>query len=311
MTAAQLPSQLQSDELLTALLSAYQATNAVTKAKQTLELVGQWRHGTLHYRPSTFAKAHAKQADFSWPQRPGRPANPVLRPPRDMPKRSTGPEGRIALLHALAHIELNAIDLALDIIGRFYTVLPHELPHKLPHELPRDDTQNPAFIDDWLGVAADEAKHFLMLEHRLTALESHYGALPGHDGLWEAAIDTGDDLLARLAIIPLSLEARGLDVTPNMIKRFEGAGDRDSVTLLNTIYVDEITHVSHGMNWFAALCKKRGMDETQTYQNYVQHFIHGGLKPPFNTQARALSGMPERFYQSDQGEDKAGVPALP
>ena len=147
------------------------------------------------------------------PDRPARPERPVLLPPREMPRRRNfgSPAGRIALLHALAHIELNAIDLAWDIVGRFPAP-----------ELPR------RFFDDWTEIAAEEAEHFALLAARLEGFGARYGDLPAHDGLWEAAVATRHDLLARLAIVPLVLEARGLDVTPEMADRLYRAGDDDS-----------------------------------------------------------------------------------
>src|SRR3546814_1366777 len=149
-------------------------------------------------------------------------ALPILRPGQ-MPRRRSGgsDRGRIAMLHALAHIEFVAIDLAVDLVARF------------GGDFPRP------FVDDWLGVAADEAMHFALLDRRLRALGSHYGALPAHGGLWEAAAATADDALARLAIVPMVLEARGLDVTPAMVDRFRAAGDEASARLLERIYRSE------------------------------------------------------------------------
>jgi uncharacterized ferritin-like protein (DUF455 family) len=142
------------------------------------------------------------------------------------PRRKGGSErGRIAMLHALAHIEFVAIDLAVDLVGRFGSAFPR------------------GFVDDWLGVAADEAMHFALLDRRLRALGSHYGALPAHAGLWEAAEATADDALARLAIVPMVLEARGLDVTPAMVERFRAAGDGASAQILSRIY----TRMKSGM----------------------------------------------------------------
>src|SRR5258708_7900286 len=177
------------------------------------------------------------------PPRPARPARPALCPPRDMPRRRNfgSIAGRIALIHALAHIELNAIDLAWDIIARFPGA-----------DLPR------AYYDDWVGVAAEEAEHFTLLVDRLGALGAAYGELPAHDGLWEAAAATAHDRLARLAIVPLVLEARGLDVTPEMIARLERFGDGESAAVLRRIYADEIGHVATGMRWFKFLCARRG-----------------------------------------------------
>ncbi len=189
------------------------------------------------------------------------------------------PTGRIALIHALAHIELNAIDLGWDIVARFSG-----------EGLPQ------AFFDDWVGVAVEEAEHFALLEARLAALGAAYGDLPAHDGLWEAAASTAHDLLARLAVVPLVLEARGLDVTPAMMRRLERAGDLESAAILERLYRDEIGHVAVGARWFAEICRARGLDPALTFRDLVSRHFTGALKPPFNHAAREAAGMPEAFY---------------
>jgi uncharacterized ferritin-like protein (DUF455 family) len=216
------------------------------------------------------------------PLRPARPDRPYLVVPRDMPKRRNfgSLSGRVALLHALAHIELNAIDLAWDIIARFAGT-----------PLPR------AFYDDWVVVAAEEAEHFALLASRLGALGTSYGDLPAHDGLWEAAAATAHDLLARLAVVPLVLEARGLDVTPEMIRRLERAGDDATAALLDRIYRDEIGHVAVGMRWFHWLCSERGCDPVVAFRDRVRRHFTGALKPPFNRAARDAAGFPPDFYE--------------
>lgn len=185
------------------------------------------------------------------PDRPARPDKPVLLLPRDMPKRSKGGvRGRIALLHALAHIELNAIDLAWDILARFLGG---------PDVLPR------AFADDWIKVAVDEALHFELLDRRLADLGAAYGDLPAHDGLWRAARMTADDLLDRLALVPMTHEARGLDTTPPTIERLTANGDPETVAALDVIYRDEITHVAAGVRWFRHVCDARSLDPEVEY----------------------------------------------
>jgi uncharacterized ferritin-like protein (DUF455 family) len=212
-----------------------------------------------------------------------------------MPKRRAfgSPQGRIALLHALAHIELNAIDLAWDIIARF-----------ADGALPR------VFFDDWTGVAAEEAGHFTLLEHRLGQLGAGYGDLPAHDGLWEAAAATADDLLARLAVVPLVLEARGLDVTPDMIERLDRLGDPESAAVLRMIYEDEIGHVATGRRWFEHACAARGgLPPMETYHALVRRHFRGQLKPPFNAEARQRAGFAASFYEPLAATMAAGVSA--
>ena len=183
-------------------------------------------------------------------------------------------------MHALAHIELNAIDLAFDIVARFV------------HEgLPR------GFFDDWISVGEDEARHYLLLAGRLDELSAAYGDLNAHGGLWQAAVETADDLLARLAIVPLVLEARGLDVTPAMIGKLRNAGDDRSADILQVIHDEEITHVAAGERWFFYLCERRGLDPAGTYATIVRQRFKGGLKPPFNRASRDAAGLPPEFYE--------------
>lgn len=215
------------------------------------------------------------------PDRPARPSRPELLRPGDMPRRriGKGAKGRVALLHAIAHIELNAIDLAWDLIAR-----------AAPQDLPR------AFFDDWVGVADEEAKHFSLVAARLAALDAAYGDLPAHDGLWEAAEETAGYLLARLAVVPLVLEARGLDVTPAMIEKLNAAGDADSVAVLKVIYEEEIGHVAAGQRWFDFLATRQNLEPQSAWQNLVRHHFKGHLKPPFNHEGRGAAGFPEDYY---------------
>jgi len=186
----------------------------------------------------------------------------------------------MALLHALAHVELNAIDLAWDIIARF-----------TGEGLPR------GFYDDWTAIAAEEAKHHALVARRLAALGAAYGDLPAHDGLWEAAQSTAHDLLARLAIVPLVLEARGLDVTPEMSERLGRLGDPESAAALQVIYDEEIGHVAAGRRWFAWLCERRGLDPLPAYHDLVRRHFRGALKAPFNHAGRAAAGFEAAFYE--------------
>lgn len=217
----------------------------------------------------------------AFPDRPGRPEHPVLLAPRDMPKRSLGGDkNHIAFIHSIAHIELNAVDLTWDLIGRF-----------ADSQMPR------SYFDNWVKVGLEEAKHFAMLDKRLRELGSHYGALPAHDGLWQAAQDTGTNLLARLAIIPLVLEARGLDVTPPMIERARRLGDEASAHILEIIYRDEKTHVAIGMRWFRFLCDREGLAPEPTFHTLVRRHFRSPLKPPFNDRARSEAGMTSGFFR--------------
>ncbi len=214
------------------------------------------------------------------PPRPARPDRPVLLAPRDVPRRRPGtPEGRIALLHAVAHIELNAVDLHWDVIARFAAV---------PMPL--------GFYDDWVKAADEESKHFNLLCDCLEAGGSHYGALPAHAGMWRAAEDTAGDLMARLAVVPMVLEARGLDVTPGMIDIFQKAGDAQAVAALQTIYAEEVGHVAYGSKWFHFLCGRKNLDPKPVFHDLVRRHFHGPLKPPFNEEKRAEAGLPPDFY---------------
>lgn len=222
----------------------------------------------------------------SAPDRPGRPEHPALLDPSDVPRRkiNRGTLGRIALLHALSHIELNAVDLAWDIIVRFSDV-----------DLPQE------FFDDWVQVADEEAKHFTLLSNRLIDFEAAYGDLPAHDGLWDAAVETRHSLAARLAIVPLVLEARGLDVTPMMIGKLRAVDDAASAEILETIYADEIGHVRIGKRWYAFECERQGDEPETLWRELVAKHYRGTLKPPFNTEARDQAGMPEGWYTNISG----------
>jgi uncharacterized ferritin-like protein (DUF455 family) len=232
------------------------------------------------------AEDPAAERALTPPARPGRPAEPRLVPPWEAPKRGLGAvEGRRALLHALAHIELNAVDLAFDMALRF------------ADEAAEAGLSATAFAADWIAIGREEARHFLMLEGRLQALESRYGALPAHDGLWEAANATADSLLARLAIAPMVLEARGLDVTPSMAERLEKAGDTESARILDMIYAEEIGHVRKGVAWFEALCRARQANPQETFAALVRTRFRGSLKPPFNEAGRMAAGLGPGYYE--------------
>lgn len=220
--------------------------------------------------------------DPDLPERPGRPARPALVPPKATEKRSLHTlAGRIAMLHALAHIELNAVDLALDIVARFAS-------EPVPH----------SFFDGWMRVAFEEAKHFRMVRDRLRALGADYGDMPAHDGLWQAAHSTRNDLTARLAVVPLILEARGLDVTPSLQDKMRETGDIESADVLKVIYEDEKGHVAVGAKWFRFLCAREKKDPAATFKALVRANFRGTLKAPFNDVARAEAGLTPSFYRS-------------
>lgn len=218
--------------------------------------------------------------DVAMPDLPARPALPELLPPSRMPKRGRGnsERGRIALWHAIAHIEFSAIDLALDAAGRFGAEL------------------GEAFVSDFLSVAADEAMHFALLERRLKSLGSRYGALPAHAGLWDAAHETRFDAAARLAVVPMVLEARGLDATPPMIARLADQGDETGRRILERILDDEIRHVAFGSKHFFALCERRNEDPENHWKSLVNRHFRGSVKPPFNDSARLSAGLSRSLY---------------
>lgn len=246
------------------------------KVRMTTTFARAWRAGLIE-----------EVGEAEVPDRPARPERPALKPPRDMPKRRKAGSlaGRIALLHALAHIELNAVDLAWDIVARFAA-------HTEGGErLPR------AFFDDWIGVAEDEARHHLAVGARLEELGGSYGDLPAHDGLWQASQATAHDLAARLAVVPMVLEARGLDVTPAMIEGLDRQGDPESAAILRTIHDEEIAHVAAGKRWFDWVCARRGADPEATWQDLVRTHFRGELKRPFNEPSRTKADFPPDWYE--------------
>ena len=202
------------------------------------------------------------------------PDKPVLLPPRDMPKRKLGTaEGLAAFFHAIAHVEFVAIYLAWDLLYRF---------RGMPNQ----------FYQDWLKVADEEAQHFELIRTHLREMAVEYGDLPAHSGLWDHAKDTADDLLARLAMVPRCMEARGLDVTPAIIAKFKQLGDDSSVALLNRILTDEIGHVERGSYWFKFVCEQQGLDPEAKYRQLIKQYYQGGKpKGPFNREMRIIAGF--------------------
>jgi uncharacterized ferritin-like protein (DUF455 family) len=206
---------------------------------------------------------------------PGRPERPRLVLPREVPRRGLGSgEGRAALVHAVAHIEFNAINLAWDAVYRF-------------RGMPDD------YYREWVGVAHDEARHFTMLCARLAELGHVYGDFDAHNGLWEMAVKTADSCLARMALVPRVLEARGLDVTPGMIARLRGVGDDTTAEILEVILREEIAHVAAGTRWFRFCCEREGRDPDAAFAELLRRFVPTGLRGPFNLDARRAADFGE------------------
>lgn len=248
------------------------------KAACARSVAANWRSGDL-ILPDVGTPSQA-------PELPARPDQPKLLPPGQVPRRRLGTQaGRFALMHAVAHIEFNAIDLAFDLVARFAGDA------RIQPDLRR------AFVSDWISVGDDEARHFVMVRDRLLELGGDYGDLVAHDGLWEAAQGTSHDLSARLAIAPMVLEARGLDVTPGMIDRLISVEDTQSADILKVIYTEEVGHVAAGTRWFKHICEREDLDPEQHFQHLVSTYFRGLLKRPFNADARTQAGLPGCFYE--------------
>ncbi len=225
-----------------------------------------WRAGALSLEGWSAADAITEA---------GRPARPELVHPQRLPRRRLGSEqGRLALIHAIAHIEFNAINLAWDAVQRFAG-------------LPAD------YYRDWIQVAQEEAHHFRLVRERLRDGGVDYGDFPAHNGLWEMALRTAHDPLVRMALVPRMLEARGLDVTPGIMRRFEEIGDRETVAALQVILDEEVGHVQFGSRWFNHLCEQRGLAPEATYFELLQRFVEGEIRCPLHRQARRQAGFSE------------------
>jgi uncharacterized ferritin-like protein (DUF455 family) len=269
-----------SRSLFTSALACLVETNPARKARLTRETSARWRAGELSLEPHSPVLALDE---------PGRPARPELVPPRQLAKRSAkGTRGRAALIHAVAHIEFNAINLAWDAVYRF-------------RGLPR------AYYGDWVRVADEEAYHFGLMRGRLSDLGYDYGDFPAHDGLWSMARRTAHDPLVRMALIPRVMEARGLDVTPGMIARFRAAGDEDTAACLEIILRDEVGHVAAGSRWFRYLCLQRGLDSETRYFDLLDRYLDGEVKCPLNLEDRRRGGFGETELDRLEARCKGGA----
>ena len=257
------------DTIAAAIRAALLESDPYAKVRAARKVARDWRLGRLAF-----------VFDVAMPEEPGRPARPELLPPAQMPKRGKGSTGRarVGLWHAIAHIEFVAIDLALDMAGRF------------------GGEMGEAFVSDFLSVAADEAIHFALLDRHLRTMESHYGELPAHGGLWKAAHATRADVAARLAVVPMVLEARGLDVTPGTLARVRANGDERGARILERILDDEIRHVRFGANHFADVAKRLTEEPAELWKSLVQRHFQGSVKPPFNDSARLAAGLSRDLY---------------
>ena len=252
--------------------------DATEKARLSRETAARWRAGELSLTQN------APPAPIG---EPGRPSQPALVAPRELPQRKLSSlEGRAALIHAIAHIEFNAINLAWDAVYRF-------------RDMP------PRFYDDWVRVADEEAYHFGLLRTRLQGLSYDYGGFKAHDGLWESAMDTAHDVLVRMALVPRVLEARGLDVTPGIMARLRGAGDGETVALLEIILRDEIGHVEIGSRWFRWLCEQRDLAPEPTFRKLISQYLKGRIKGPFHREARLQAGFSEEELTALEQLDKS------
>ena len=219
-----------------------------------------------------------RDADVAAPikiSNPGRPDKPELVSPRLLKHRKLStPQGRAGLIHAVAHIEFNAINLALDAVYRF-----RDMPDQYYH--------------DWLLVAAEESKHFSLLKERLGNMDCQYGDLPAHNGLWEMSVKTDHDVLTRMALVPRVLEARGLDVTPGMINRLQQVGDSETIEILEIILSEEIGHVAIGSHWYHYCCEQSNVEPDSTFLQLLEEYMGGGLRGPLHTEARLQAGFSE------------------
>ncbi|NOQ88075.1 MAG: DUF455 family protein [Gammaproteobacteria bacterium] len=261
----------KADNLFEQALHCLLIDNPEQKAVETSLLQKRWLDGELESGLTAGIK--------SLPV-PGRPVRPVLVDPREVPRRNfSSLKGRLTLVHAIAHIEFNAINLALDAVYRF-----QDMPDR--------------YYSDWCRVAAEEAKHFTMLSDYLASHGMTYGDLSAHNGLWEMAVKTDFDVLVRMALVPRVLEARGLDVTPGMIKKLQSTGDTRLIKILQIIFDEEIGHVKIGTYWYKSLCENRQLDAEETFLQLIEKYMQGAKFGPFETEARVEAGFSHEEMQA-------------
>ncbi len=269
-----------SDTLYPLADAAIQCPDPARKCELAVALRCRWDRGDVRRDPVGEPRSIGE---------PGRPARPHLVPPRDLvQRRLSRTDGRAALIHAVAHIEFNAINLALDAIYRF-----RDMPD--------------AYYGDWLQVAAEEASHFRLLQRRLQELGYDYGDFPAHNGLWQMCRDTAHDVLVRMALVPRVLEARGLDVTPGMMERLRAAGDDRTAEILAVILREEEGHVAIGSRWYRYCCEQRGLEPRPLFRQLLERYMQGGLKGPFNWSARLNAGFTEDELRELERLDAPGV----
>lgn len=265
------PPPASADELRRAALAWLQVADPAAKAQGVQALAARWATGAMQLDSLADLTAAGTLSVI-----PGRPARPELVPPLSVPRRSMASvQGRAVLLHALAHIEFNAINLALDALWRFAGM-------------------PAAYYIDWLQVAAEEALHFSLLSAHLQSQGFQYGDFPAHGSLWELAENTRHDILARIALVPRTMEARGLDASPQLRAKLAQAGDLAAARILDVILRDEIGHVAVGNRWFGWLCGQRQLDPLATYAALARQFRAPTLRGPFNLDARRAAGFTEQ-----------------
>ena len=255
---------MEQPSLFTQAEKCLQASQPEDKIKLTYELYDSWQEKKLSLENISPIQVF---------EEPGRPQKPTLVSPRDLNRRKvTSTIGHAALIHSICHIEFNAINLALDAVYRF-----QDMPEQ--------------FYSDWVQVATEEAYHYELLSNHLLSLGYEYGDFDAHNGLWESALSTAHDVMVRMALVPRVLEARGLDVTPGIVKKLKNIGDLNAVDILAIVHHDEIGHVEIGTRWFRYLCDKRSLNSEKIFKKLIEEYMKGTLRGPFDHDARKKAGF--------------------